>query len=108
MSYQLVNFDEKEKLAGGFENRITTKLITEHIPQEFENLPLNQIEANSRIIANLYHVFNNYSSANVIIKSPNTDIFILAIAKLQSNIQVWFQTGTITLKQDLRRFIYTN
>lgn len=98
----------KVYLAGGYKNRVTTREITTFGSCEFKDLSCNHIEADTRIIAHIIYVGLLHPNASIVVKSPDTDVIELLIShymKLSTSVQIWFQTGKITSKADLRRFI---
>lgn len=62
-------------MAVGYENGITTKLVTENGSREFQNLSSNDIEAHSLIIMHLYHLISKYSFLRLLIVQKLNRIF---------------------------------
>lgn len=91
--------NKKLYIAGGYKNHLVTKEVTNSLTREVTDLFSNHDEADSRIICHLIYISKQYldtQDMTVIVKSPDTDVFILLIAhyfKINTKIQVWFQTG---------------
>lgn len=100
--------NKKLFLAGGYSDRRVTKMISSSGEQDYKNLFSNHTEADSRIIVHAYYVIKQYTDATLIVKSPDTDVFTLLIAhysQLTTDAELWFKTGHVTRKTDLRRYI---
>ncbi|KAJ8677268.1 hypothetical protein QAD02_013055 [Eretmocerus hayati] len=102
------NHPRKVYSSGGYEDRLITQEITSSGSSAFQELFCNHTEADTRIIPHLMKIGNEYPNSQVIVKSLETDVFILLIGhsrKMPTSIKLWFYTGKVTLKADLRRYI---
>ncbi len=80
--------------------------------QTVPNMASFHEEADSRIILHTIFADQKFTTAGnigwIIIKCKDTDVLVLAIhyfPQLTNTQQLWIQTGTVTSKTDLRRYI---
>ena len=99
-------------LAGGFENGEEPKSIGLAGVQEAVDFYSTHEEAETRMILHALHASNvferNDMTGRVIIKTPDTDVLVLAFhyyPQMDRVKEFWIETGTVTRTTDLRRFI---
>ena len=99
-------------LAGGFENGEEPKSIGLAGVQEAVDFYSTHEEAETRMILHALHasdVFErNDMTGRVIIKTPDTDVLVLAFhyyPQMDRVKEFWIETGTVTRTTELRRFI---
>lgn len=102
------NENKKVYVAGGVEPRENTYVISKNYQYTDFNLACNHMEADTRIIFHVNELQLRHTDLQIIVESPDTDVFILLLSHYKnfySKPFIWFYTGRTDKKIDHRRFI---
>lgn len=96
-------------VAGGLLPRKESFKITENTCRQNPNFSCNHIDADTRLLFEAKTIdVNNSSEVDIVIESPDTDVFILLLAHSKDfhpDRKLWFYTGRIIKMIDRRRYI---